>query len=331
MTKPAFRAERPRVWQLRRAIWLLAQLADGSPLHLDEAAVQLGVSPRTVRRDARFLEDALQGRPRVRVRSSRVYLDRRGSRNWPVMSSGRVLQLLSDLLARRDPASLRQLLELLEQHVTVSDVQTLGQTLKGLLVLGTPATATEADTLSHCLEAVRTGRALWVRYARGEELTERVIEPWDVTFAKEAIYLLGFCRLRQALREFRLDRMQECRLLDELVAVPPDRGRSQWESAFGTEIGSHVFTVVVRFDAAVAYRVKGRNWHATQRFEPLPDGGAIFRAEVSSRIEVVRWVLSYGPYAELLEPADLRQKLREQLAAAGQRYDLESGMEEESS
>ncbi|MEM3486248.1 MAG: WYL domain-containing protein [Candidatus Methanomethyliaceae archaeon] len=264
----------------------------------------------------------------IRVRANRIQLERSGSVGWPFLSGSRILHLLSDLLVRRDSASLRKLLNLLNEHVPVRDRGRLGRAAAGLVMRSTPANGITPDILETCLEAIHSGRALWMRYARGEEITERTVEPWNIAFAKDALYLLGFCRLRNAPREFRLDRVRECRITAEPITVPPDSGHGRWESAFGTEIGSRTFTVVVRFRPEVAYRVQGRTWHTSQRFEPLPDGGVLFRARVSSRIEVVRWVLAYGPYAELLEPADLRAKIREQLQMALAAYDLGCEREE---
>ena len=49
--------------------------------------------------------------------------------------------------------------------------------------------------------------------------------------------------------------------------------------------------------------------HAT--VEELPGGGSHLRMRLSGLEEIERWVLSWGDQAEVLEPAKLRQRLRE--------------------
>ncbi|HDP36847.1 MAG TPA: WYL domain-containing protein [Candidatus Atribacteria bacterium] len=52
----------------------------------------------------------------------------------------------------------------------------------------------------------------------------------------------------------------------------------------------------------------------------LSDGSIIFSAEVSGLIEVKKWILGMGSYAEVLAPKNLRQEIQEEISGMKERY-----------
>lgn len=52
-------------------------------------------------------------------------------------------------------------------------------------------------------------------------------------------------------------------------------------------------------------------WHPSQKIEECPDGSIILSAEVPHLEEVAKWILATAPFAEALEPPELRQKVVE--------------------
>jgi predicted DNA-binding transcriptional regulator YafY len=64
------------------------------------------------------------------------------------------------------------------------------------------------DRIQH---AITENEKLKIKYqSRGEEqLTERIIQPYAVYFSGAVWTTIAFCELRQAIREFRLDRIKE--------------------------------------------------------------------------------------------------------------------------
>jgi predicted DNA-binding transcriptional regulator YafY len=69
----------------------------------------------------------------------------------------------------------------------------------------------------------------------------------------------------------------------------------------------------VRFSADVARYIKEEELFVHPRMKDLPDGGLLFEVTVNNEKEFLRWVLQYGPEAEILEPLDVRDALRTQL------------------
>jgi len=69
--------------------------------------------------------------------------------------------------------------------------------------------------LDHIQHSITENVKLKIRYqSRGEEqTTERVIRPYAVYFSGAVWSVIGFCELRQEIREFRLDRMKALELL----------------------------------------------------------------------------------------------------------------------
>jgi hypothetical protein len=53
---------------------------------------------------------------------------------------------------------------------------------------------------------------------RGEDITQRVIEPHYLTYSDGSWYVNGYCRLREDVRAFRLSRIEKYRLLKETFA-----------------------------------------------------------------------------------------------------------------
>ena len=72
-------------------------------------------------------------------------------------------------------------------------------------------------------EAVRAGRVVRMTYrAPSGQRTERDIEPLVLLWGEPGWYLLGWCRLRAAIRGFRMDRIETIELLAEIAPARPD-------------------------------------------------------------------------------------------------------------
>lgn len=70
--------------------------------------------------------------------------------------------------------------------------------------------------------------------------------------------------------------------------------------------------VVIHFASEVARSVAETNWHRTQKSEYLLDGRLEFRVAVDGLEEIISWILGFGDLAVVLQPPELRDRLRRQ-------------------
>ena len=65
--------------------------------------------------------------------------------------------------------------------------------------------------------------------------------------------------------------------------------------------------VVIRFTGPAARLVAERRWHKSQKIRPIRGIGVELSLEVGHLNDVLPWVLSWGPNAEVVQPGELRQ------------------------
>lgn len=71
--------------------------------------------------------------------------------------------------------------------------------------------------------------------------------------------------------------------------------------------------VKIRFSSDVARFIKERRWAKEQAITDEPDGSIVMQIKTSGWMDVQKWILSFGPDAELLEPKDMRLEIKERL------------------
>ncbi len=74
--------------------------------------------------------------------------------------------------------------------------------------------------------------------------------------------------------------------------------------------GTGDYRVVIRFTAAVAERIREREWHESQEMRDLPGGALELRLRLGALTEAEQWILSWGAAAEVLSPAELRTSIQ---------------------
>jgi predicted DNA-binding transcriptional regulator YafY len=125
------------------------------------------------------------------------------------------------------------------------------------------------------------------------------------------LYLFVIIPSKKALRILAVDRIQRISVTDEVFEEPTDFDpEAVLGHTFDLTLGDPV-TAVIHFSPSAARRVRNRRWSATQEIEEHDDGSLTLTIETSGRDDVVRWVLSFGSEAELLEPVELRDELRD--------------------
>lgn len=85
-------------------------------------------------------------------------------------------------------------------------------------------------------------------------------------------------------------------------------------------IAGDVFQAKVRFAPEAAAYVYDRQWSSEQKCTICDDGSLELDFKVQSDVEAVAWVLGFGHQAEVLEPAWLRDTVREELARTAAQY-----------
>jgi predicted DNA-binding transcriptional regulator YafY len=81
--------------------------------------------------------------------------------------------------------------------------------------------STSAEALIRVCTAIREGRRVAFKYESHERLaSRREVEPYGIVHMDGRWYVVGRCRLREALRTFRLDRVSELEVRDETFERP---------------------------------------------------------------------------------------------------------------
>lgn len=166
--------------------------------------------------------------------------------------------------------------------------------------------AWQKDTLPPKIEAIHSAiegcRLIAFTYHAPRGESRRTIEPYDLIFQWSSWYVWGWCLTRQAFRLFKLSRMTDITAADPFAARPvplPDLSR---ETVFPPAI-----PVTARIQPDYKWRLIEEC--GPGHFTEQPDGTLLVSYAFTDRDSIVRWIVSFGDGAELLEPKELRREV----------------------
>jgi predicted DNA-binding transcriptional regulator YafY len=137
----------------------------------------------------------------------------------------------------------------------------------------------------------------------------RVVEPVGLHFGRGRWYLQGHDRTRDALRSFRLDRLESPVTVDVAHRFParPPAAAVPWEA--GEDAPRTATVHVDAHQAGLAVRLLGPEAVREER----PDGSVVLAIEVTHVPSFRSFVLGLLDHAEVLDPPDLRAEVVEWL------------------
>ncbi|HJV66082.1 MAG TPA: transcriptional regulator [Geomonas sp.] len=286
-----------------------------------ELAEETGVNRRTIQRDLIAIQEA--GYPLISEwqEGEKLYRFLTGFKNVPPISF--TLQELMTL------SLLRSQLDLLNGTPFLEDMQGIFRKVNSVLP---PRLAAHMERIAEVAHPLLQGKRDYSRSAEAlkvirhallyqqritisyrppgrSQATSYQFDPYTLLFQKGGIYLLGYAHERQALRTFAVERIDAVEAGKERFEIPEGFHASQTlEEAFGI-VAEPPMDVVIRFSAGIAHAVRDRVWHSSQQIREEQDGSLTLSFRAGGRMEILAWLLSYGPHAELLAPPELRDEL----------------------
>lgn len=155
-------------------------------------------------------------------------------------------------------------------------------------------------------EAIVKRRIIEINYAASHvECSDRKVKPLKLCFRGYTWYVYGFCLLRNDYRFFKLKRIMDLNVTDELF-MPLRVGRVLNETIEQNTEAIHIKLLVYK---QLLYRALEELPHGVF----LDDGSMITEFDAYDESAIINYILSLGAYTKVLEPAWLQEKVRGQI------------------
>ena len=173
------------------------------------------------------------------------------------------------------------------------------------------------DALPLVKEALRARRRLSIRYyvPGRDEVTPREVDPTRVVMADGRTYLEGWCYRAEAMRLFRLDRVQSVEILD--VPVDPPAGAEPIDVTQGVFRPSPTDELVELEVSPLGRWVA--EYYPCERVEELAEGHQRVTLRARDSDWIVKLALRLGDAGRVVAPAAMAERVR---AEAGRALEL---------
>jgi predicted DNA-binding transcriptional regulator YafY len=149
----------------------------------------------------------------------------------------------------------------------------------------------------------------------------RLVDPYGLVYHDGVWIMVGFCHLRKEIRSFAVDRVLELR--ERYLYFKPLTGfdlKEHLSHSWGVIAGEEV-QVTVRFRTNISeYIVRKENWHPSEKRRILPDGAVELTFTVAGTDEIKRWIYSWLPNVEVIEPESLRKQIQKELSESASNH-----------
>ena len=177
--------------------------------------------------------------------------------------------------------------------------------------------------LTEIISAMRDSRVISLCYQsfRHPEPHCFNVRPYCVKYFKQRWYLLGDSDL--GLRIYSLDRFVDMEELEEHFEIPKDFDAEEYfQNYFGVIIGEEPEDVKIRVVPDQVKYFRTLPMHGSQRETAQEDGSSVFSYHIAPTLDFVQEILSHGADVEVLEPAELRESIADNVAGMASRYGL---------
>jgi proteasome accessory factor B len=308
--------------QMRRILTLDRWLRQGRRVVAKQAAQELGVDERTIRRD---LKQAMAREWKLPVRYDR------SQRVW--YYSGETAPLPGTIVSATDRLALLLSLRSVEQYRGTPLYRQLKELYARLLELLMPEARTNYKTLAKkirfegppmppisdqvwetLLNALESEETVRMTYKTGHsgEVRTRNVDPYGLVARHREWFLVGWDHYRRGVRTFFLPRIQAAQDTDKTFRV---RDGFDLDAYLATAVDSHQSTgpvhhVKLRFAADATALGEEYVSNATQKVSRDEEGRVIVEFEAGALYALERDVLAWGGKVEALEPRELREQVR---------------------
>ncbi len=301
-------------------------------LTLDELAEECDVDRRTIHRDLNAVEQAGYALTTEWNNGKKVYRFLTKSRNLPpitftlpqLMSLYLLRSLGAHLAGTPFQAEIDELFKSIHSVLPDRHAAHLERIARVSLPLshGARDYSPSAGFVGDLQKALLQQYRIRLKYAKKgkNEVDDYEVDPYTLVFYKGGIYLLGNAHNRAGMRLFALERIRGVEITRQRFEIPDSyQPEAHFSSAFGL-VSDSPMKVRVRFSTEIAHAVKDRIWMPGQKVSTDGSGRVVVEFEASGLMELVSWILSYGIYAEVLEPAELRKEVRRQVKEMREMY-----------
>jgi predicted DNA-binding transcriptional regulator YafY len=292
---------------------ILTHLQSKRKVTAQQIADRFAISLRTVYRDVKALEES--GVP-VIGEAGTGYTIMEGYRLPPIMFTqeeaaallmgGKLAQQMTDSSVQKnyDDAMYK-----IQSVLRTADKEFVEQLLPNVQVTASRIPIEESSNkhLAALQKAVAEKKVLFIRYQTNKEtITERQVEPVGLWQYGQHWHLIGWCRLRNGYRDFRVSRILRLQLKDEVFNNRSFESLKDYISS-ATDFSSQLQEAIILFDKNISHYIFESKYQ--QGFVKQEDAGDKVRMHfLTPHPEYFgRWLLMYTNAVTIESPSLLKE------------------------
>jgi len=280
-------------------------------------------SRRTILRDIEFIRDRYNAPLEYsRERHGYYYSDSTYFIKSVMLSEGELfaVSLLLPLLEQYKNTPLEgsfkniltKLSSLLPNQVQVDSTLISGD----IQFISDPLPTINEDVFNNVFQAIKTSKTMEFGYRSlsSTEYSYRQFDAYKVLCQKGNWYVAGWCHKHKDMRVYALSRMKNLKLTNDTFEQDADfEKKLNIDPSFGVwSKESAPVKIELVFDAKINTLILERVWHADQECHQNEDGSVYLSFMSNQMEETLYWVLHFGSAVKVINPPELKAKVREE-------------------
>lgn len=160
-----------------------------------------------------------------------------------------------------------------------------------------------------------TRRKIKIKYfSLNSGIAWRIIHPYGLYQYKSDMYVAAYCENRKSVIDFKVCRIIEYKILEDKFQVADNfRWDAYMKDCIGIYKDKEIY-IKLKVKYPISVIISEKIWVDNQRItKNEADGSIIFEANMKGLKEIKSWVLSMGSCAEVLEPKELRDEIKNEI------------------
>ncbi|MBS1476658.1 MAG: WYL domain-containing protein [Acholeplasmatales bacterium] len=163
-------------------------------------------------------------------------------------------------------------------------------------------------------EALSSKRKIKISYMSSKNrVSEHILHPYKIYMYNLAWFVLAFNETIRDVGYFKLNRIEKIELLNDKYTISKTFNESNYLDQYGMKNNGEYISVSIKLKAPYAALVKERIYGKNQQIISVDDNTTILKCDMQNLASIVSFVLGFGSKAEVLEPLELKEALRNEL------------------